>query len=87
MGRRHEADRIRRDQERKRKALEAKVGALRAEFDAESKELDFLKEEEKARQEVVAQEKLKMKSLRKVKQAADREKAPKGKKNGKRKGA
>ncbi|RJP47818.1 MAG: circadian clock protein KaiC [Desulfobacteraceae bacterium] len=87
MERRHEADRIRRDQERKRKALEAKIDALRAEFDAESEELDFLREEEKKREEVVAQEQLKMKNLRKGKHAADQEKAPKRKANGKRKGA
>ena len=87
MERRHEVDRIRRDQERKRNVLEAKIAALRAEFDAESEELDFLGKEEKKRQKIVAEEQSKMKTLRKGKQSANREKAPKGKVNGKKKGA
>ncbi len=87
MERRHEADRIRRDQERKRKAFEEKIAALRAEFDAESQELDLLAEEEKERQQFVTEEQSKMKELRKGKLAADWEKAPKRKLNGKKKGA
>lgn len=87
MERRHEADRLRRYQDGKRKAFEAKIAALRAEFDAESEELDLLAEEEKKRQKFAAEEQSKMKNLRKGNLAADWEKAPKGMLNREKKGA
>jgi circadian clock protein KaiC len=70
MERLYEADRIGRHQERKRKTLDAKIAALRAEFEGESEELVFLNGEEKKRQKVAAQEQLRMKNLRKGKLAA-----------------
>jgi circadian clock protein KaiC len=53
-----------RDQERKRKALEAKIAVLRAEFDAESEELDLMTEEELKRQTTLSEDRVEMASLR-----------------------
>jgi circadian clock protein KaiC len=61
---RHEVDRMMREQERKRKALEAKIAALRAEFEAESEELHLMTEEERKRQALLAEDRLKMAHLR-----------------------
>jgi circadian clock protein KaiC len=60
-----EADRRLREQERKRKALEAKIAALRAEFDVESDEVRFIAEEEQRRQAVLTKNHLEMAHLRK----------------------
>jgi circadian clock protein KaiC len=62
---RQEVDRRLREQERKRKALEAKIAALRAEFDAESEELHLMAEEEQEKQDLLAEDRLKMAYLRK----------------------
>jgi circadian clock protein KaiC len=83
MAHRHEVDRRLRDQERKRKALEAKIAALRAEFEAESEELNMMAEEERARQSVLAEDRLKIAHLRKGKTSAVRRSARKGKGKGK----
>jgi len=64
------ADRRFREQERRRKALEAKIAALRAEFDVESEELDLMVEEERKRQALLAEDRLKMSHLRKEKPSA-----------------
>jgi len=57
-------DRRLREQERNRKAMEAKIAALRAEFDSESEELNLMAEEERKRQSVLAEDRLKMAELR-----------------------
>lgn len=62
---RRAVDRRFREQERKRKALEEKITALRAEFDAESEELHLMEEEEQTRQSVLADDRLEMAHLRK----------------------
>lgn len=64
LSRRHEADRMLREQERRRKALEARIAALRAEFDAESEELHLMAEEELKRQATLENERLDMAHLR-----------------------
>jgi len=66
-----------REQERKRKALEAKIAALRAEFDAESEELHLMVEEERKRQAVLANNRLEMAHLRKEKPSAPQAKISK----------
>jgi circadian clock protein KaiC len=66
LANRREADRALREQESKRKVLEAKIAALRAEFDAESEELHVIAEEERKRQAVLAEDRVKMTHLRKV---------------------
>jgi circadian clock protein KaiC len=65
MTRLHEVDRRLREQERKRKVLEARIAALRAEFDAESEELQLIAEEERNRQAALASDRLEMAHLRK----------------------
>ena len=70
LANRREADRALREQESKRKVLEAKIAALRAEFDAESEELHVIAEEERKRQAVLAEDRVKMTHLRKVKPIA-----------------
>jgi circadian clock protein KaiC len=65
-----EADRRLREQERKRKALEAKIAALRAEFDVETEEVHLMAEEEQKRQAVLAKDRLEMAHLRKGKPSA-----------------
>lgn len=65
LARRHEADRRFREQECKRNVLEAKIAALRAEFDAESEELHLMAEGERKRQAVLAEDRLEMAHLRK----------------------
>jgi circadian clock protein KaiC len=64
---RREADRRLREQERKRKTLEEKIAALRAEFDAETEEVHFIAEEERIRQSVLTKDRLEMGVLRKGK--------------------
>ncbi len=59
------ADGSLRVQEHKREALEAKIAALRAEFDAESEELHMMAEGERKRQAVLAEDRLEMAHLRK----------------------
>jgi len=63
--RRSEVDRRLREQERKMKAMDAKIAALRIEFDMESEEMNLMKEEERKRQSVLAEDRLKMADLRK----------------------
>ena len=65
------------DQEGKRKALEAKIAALRAEFDAESEELHLMAEEERKRKTVLAEDRLEMARLRKGETSAARRSARK----------
>src|SRR3989304_2573281 len=67
-----EVDRRLREQERKKNALEAKVAALRAEFDVESEELHLMAEEERKRQAVLAEDRLEMAHLRKGEPSAVR---------------
>jgi circadian clock protein KaiC len=71
---RHEVEHRLRAQERKRKAVEEKIAALRAEFDAESEELHLIAEEEQKRQAALAEDRLKMAHLRKGKPSAPRTK-------------
>ncbi len=52
-----ELERKRRDQERKRKILEAKITNLRAEFESESEELNLMNKEALAKKRVSAEEK------------------------------
>jgi circadian clock protein KaiC len=70
-------DRRLREQERKRKALETKIAALRAEFDAESEELHSMADEERKRQAVLTEDRLKMAHLRRGKPSAVRRSARK----------
>jgi circadian clock protein KaiC len=63
--RRSEVDRRLREQERKMKAMNAKIAALRTEFDMESEEMNLMKEEERKRQRVLVEDRLKMADLRK----------------------
>ena len=63
-------DRKLREQERKKNALEAKIAALRAEFDVESEELHLVAEEERKKQAVLAEDRLEMAHLRKGKPSA-----------------
>ena len=65
-----EVDRRLREQERKKNALEAKIAALRAEFDVESEELHLMAEEERKKQAVLAEDRLDMAHLRKGKPSA-----------------
>ena len=65
LARRLVADGSLRVQEHKREALEAKIAALRAEFDAESEELHLMAEGERKRQAVLAEDRLEMAHLRK----------------------
>jgi len=62
---RHEVESRLREQNRKKKVLEAKIAALRAEFDAESEDLRLMAEEERERQIVQAGDRLEMEHLRK----------------------
>jgi circadian clock protein KaiC len=62
-----EVDRRLREQERKKNALEAKIAALRAEFDVETQEVHLMAEEEQKRQAVQAEDRLDMVQLRKGK--------------------
>jgi circadian clock protein KaiC len=79
---RHEADRRLREQERKRNALEAKIAALRAEFDAESVDLHLIAEDEQKRQAVQVEDRLEMAHLRKGKPLAPKAKRSKTKRKG-----
>jgi circadian clock protein KaiC len=65
LAHRREVEHRLREQERKRKALEEKIAALRAEFDAESEELHLMAEDERKRQAVLAEDRLDMAHLRK----------------------
>jgi circadian clock protein KaiC len=65
LTRRLEADRRIREQKGKRKALEAKIAAIRAEFDADSEELHLIAEEELRRQAVLVEDRVEMAHLRK----------------------
>ena len=77
LARRHEVDRNFREQESKRKAMEAKIAALRAEFDAGSEELHLMAEEERKRQAALAEDRLEMAHLRKGNASAARRRAQK----------
>lgn len=61
-----EMDRRMREQDRKRKVLEAKIEALRAEFDMESEELRFMAANQKKRRNDVVTERDEMVRLRKA---------------------
>jgi circadian clock protein KaiC len=74
-----EADRRLRGQESKRKAVEAKIAALRAEFEAESEELHLMAEDEQRRQAVLAEDHLEMAHLRQRKPSAPQAKRAKKK--------
>jgi circadian clock protein KaiC len=65
LARWREVDRRLREQERKKNALEAKIVALRAEFDVETQEVHLMAEEEQKRQAVQAEDRLDMAQLRK----------------------
>ena len=67
LARWREVDRRLREQERKKNALEAKITALRAEFDVETEEVRLMAEEEQKRQAVQAEDRLDMAHLRKGK--------------------
>jgi circadian clock protein KaiC len=67
-----EADRRMREQERKRKVLEAKIEGMRAEFDMESEEIQIMTVDEKKRRNGMIADRAEMTRLRK----ADRSKAP-----------
>jgi circadian clock protein KaiC len=82
LARRSELDRKLRVLEHKRKAMDAKIAALRAEFDTESEELSLMAEEERKRQSVLAKDRLKMADLRKGGPSAVRRIARKGCGNG-----
>ena len=70
LARWREVDRRLREQERKKNALEAKITALRAEFDVETLEVHLMAEEEQKRQAVQAEDRLDMAHLRKGKPSA-----------------
>lgn len=76
----HEADRMMREHERKRKVLEAKIEGMRAEFNMESEELRFMAAHEKKKRNGVIADRAEMGRLRK----ADRSKG--SRKEGKKKG-
>jgi circadian clock protein KaiC len=59
-----EVDRRHREQKHKKKDLEAKIAALRAEFAVETEEVQLMAEEEQKRQAVLAENRLKMARLR-----------------------
>jgi circadian clock protein KaiC len=65
LARWREADRRLREQERKKNALEAKIVALRAEFDVETQEVHLMAEEEQKRQAVQVEDRLDLAYLRK----------------------
>jgi len=67
MACRRDVDRKLREQESKKKALEAKIAALRAQFDAESEEVYIMAEEEQIRQAVIAEDRIEMAHRRKGK--------------------
>ena len=67
LARWREVDRRLREQERKKNALEAKITALRAEFDVETQEVHLMAEEEQKRQAVQAEDRLDMAHLRRGK--------------------
>jgi circadian clock protein KaiC len=77
LARWREVDRRFREQERKKNALEAKIVALRAEFDVETQEVLLMAEEEKKRQIVRAADRADMVHLRRGKPAAPRAKRSK----------
>lgn len=70
LARRRESDRRLREQESKRKILEAKIAALRAEFDAESEALHLMAEDEQRRRDALAEARLEMTLLRQGKPSA-----------------
>ncbi|KAF0154976.1 MAG: circadian clock protein KaiC [Syntrophaceae bacterium] len=65
LARQREVARRLRAQERKKNALEAKIAALRAEFDVETLEVHLMAEEEQKNQAVQAEDRLNMAQLRK----------------------
>ena len=75
----HEADRIMREHERKRKVLEAKIEALRAEFDMESEELRFMAADQKKRRKGLIADRAEMARLRKADRSKVSGKKGKGK--------
>ncbi len=77
LARWREVDRRLREQERKKNALEARITALRAEFDVETQEVLLMAEEEKKRQVVRAEDRLDMVHLRRGKPAAPQAKRSK----------
>jgi len=74
----HEAERIVREHERKRKVLEAKIEALRAEFDMESEELRFMAGDQKKRRNGLVAERAEMARLRKADRLTHSRKKGKG---------
>jgi len=78
MDNKHEADRIMREHERKRKVLEAKIEALRAEFDTESEELRFIAADRKKRQIGLTADRAEMARLRKADRLTHSRKKGKG---------
>lgn len=72
-----EVDRRLREQERKRNALEAKIAALRAEFDVETEEVHLMAEEEGKRKAALAEDRLEMAHLRKGNPSSPQEKRSK----------
>jgi circadian clock protein KaiC len=66
-----EADRRMRQQEQKRKILEARIAALRAEFDMESEEIRIMATEEKKKRNGLTAERDEMTSLRKADSKTD----------------
>ena len=75
----HEADRMMREHERKRKVLEAKIEGLRAEFDMESEELRFMAADEKKKRNGVIADRAEMARLRKADRSTDSRKEGKRK--------
>jgi circadian clock protein KaiC len=65
LARRNEVERRIRVQEREKKAMEARITALRAEFDAESEELHLIAEEERKKQVVFTEDRVEMAHHRK----------------------
>jgi len=70
LARQSEANLRRHKQEHRKKALEAKIMALRAEFDEESEELQMREEEELKRRSILTEEASRMTHLRKGKSSA-----------------
>jgi circadian clock protein KaiC len=82
LARWREVDRRLREQERKKNALEAKIVALRAEFDVETEEVHLMAEEEQKRQAVQVEDRLDLAYLRKGNPSAPRALRSKKKRKG-----
>jgi len=79
---RREAERRLREQERKRNAMETKIAALRAAFDVETEEVQLMADEERERQAMLADDRLRMAHLRKGKPSAPQALRPKKQRKG-----